>query len=134
MIPFRLLIERNAGRLIAKGKRQFRNRIVTEKGKRYLFAKIELAPDDYLELTMKWNLFKGERKILPSVFVRFILLVLLNNCKEKHLLKEKGKAFSLFKGEVSPEFLVGMEKLLSGIPSHIKRIQFRKLLREVGYG
>ena len=130
MIPFRLLIERNAGRIIAKGKRQFRNRIVTEKGKRYLFAKIELAADDYLELTMKWNLFKGERKILPSVFVRFILLVLLNNCKEKHLLEEKGKAFSLFKGEVSPEFLVGIEELLSGIPPHLKRIQFRKLLRE----
>jgi hypothetical protein len=130
MIPFRLLVERQISHWVAKGKRQFKNRIITEKGKKFPLVKVELAPDGFLELTLKWNSFKGERKVLPSTFVRFILFVLLNNYKEKCLLEEGRRTFLFFKGEAPQEFFAGIEKLLSGIPPHLKRIQFRKLLRE----
>jgi hypothetical protein len=132
LIPYNLLIEKQAGRLVAKGKRQFKNRVITEKGRRFPVVKVELAPDGFLELTLRWNSFKGERRVLPSTFIRFVLFVLLNSYKEKYLLKEEKKVFLSLKGEVPQEFFIGVEKLLSGTPQ-LKAIQFRKLLREAGH-
>ncbi len=136
MIPYTLLVEKQAGRLIAKGKRQFRNRVITDKGKgrKSPLVKVELAPDDFLELTLSWKSFSGVRKIVPSSFVKFLLFTLLNACKEKEIVRKENKCFLLFKGEIPQEFFVGIERLISGIPLDLKRIQFRKLLREVGYG
>jgi len=57
-VPYTLIVEKSAGHSVAKGKRVFKNRVITEKGRNNPLIRLEL-PDDFLELTLKLNSPRG---------------------------------------------------------------------------
>jgi len=127
-VKYHLLIEKEAGRLVAKGKRLFKNRLLIEKRGKKPSIRLERAPDGFVEMIVNWNALSPQRKVVPSTLIRFLLLALLNQSKGRELFLEGRKQFFLYTGQTSPEFFKGLEKLIKAIPN-LQRISFRKLLR-----